>query len=51
MCSFNYSHLMSYILYFLLCFSLGDIEKKHKLDVSPLCNRETNTVGNIQIGL
>ncbi|XP_016887206.1 high affinity 3',5'-cyclic-AMP phosphodiesterase 7A isoform X2 [Cynoglossus semilaevis] len=31
-------------------FQQGDIEKKHKLDVSPLCNRETNTVGNIQIG-
>uniref|UniRef100_A0A4W6DSC5 Phosphodiesterase n=1 Tax=Lates calcarifer TaxID=8187 RepID=A0A4W6DSC5_LATCA len=31
-------------------FQQGDIEKKHKLEVSPLCDRETNTVGNIQIG-
>uniref|UniRef100_A0A3B5LPC9 Phosphodiesterase n=1 Tax=Xiphophorus couchianus TaxID=32473 RepID=A0A3B5LPC9_9TELE len=31
-------------------FEQGDIEKKHKLQVSPLCDRETNTVGNIQIG-
>lgn len=28
----------------------GDIEKKHKLEVSPLCDREANTIGNIQIG-
>lgn len=31
-------------------FQQGDIEKKHKLEVSPLCDRETNTVGDIQIG-
>ncbi|XP_056155337.1 high affinity cAMP-specific 3',5'-cyclic phosphodiesterase 7A isoform X3 [Lampris incognitus] len=31
-------------------FQQGDIEKKHRLDVSPLCDRRTNTVGNIQIG-
>ncbi|KAM4606480.1 high affinity 3',5'-cyclic-AMP phosphodiesterase 7A isoform 2-T2 [Polymixia lowei] len=31
-------------------FQQGDIEKKHKLEVSPLCDREINTVGNIQIG-
>uniref|UniRef100_A0A672Y7H2 Phosphodiesterase n=1 Tax=Sphaeramia orbicularis TaxID=375764 RepID=A0A672Y7H2_9TELE len=31
-------------------FQQGDIEKKHKLEVSPLCDRERNTVGNIQIG-
>uniref|UniRef100_A0A8C6WN15 Phosphodiesterase n=1 Tax=Neogobius melanostomus TaxID=47308 RepID=A0A8C6WN15_9GOBI len=31
-------------------FQQGDIEKKHNLQVSPLCNRETNSVGNIQIG-
>ncbi|XP_024135446.1 high affinity cAMP-specific 3',5'-cyclic phosphodiesterase 7A isoform X2 [Oryzias melastigma] len=31
-------------------FQQGDIEKKHKLEVSPLCDREANTVGNIQIG-
>uniref|UniRef100_UPI003AAF5E68 high affinity 3',5'-cyclic-AMP phosphodiesterase 7A isoform X3 n=1 Tax=Centroberyx gerrardi TaxID=166262 RepID=UPI003AAF5E68 len=31
-------------------FQQGDIEKKHKLEVSPLCDRATNTVGNIQIG-
>lgn len=36
---------MNYIVLF-----LGDIEKKHKLEVSPLCDREANTVGNIQIG-
>lgn len=31
-------------------FFVGDIEKKHNLEVSQLCDRETNTVGNIQIG-
>ncbi|XP_076617261.1 high affinity 3',5'-cyclic-AMP phosphodiesterase 7A isoform X1 [Chaetodon auriga] len=31
-------------------FQQGDIEKKHKLEVSPLCDRDSNTVGNIQIG-
>ncbi|XP_071397872.1 high affinity 3',5'-cyclic-AMP phosphodiesterase 7A-like isoform X4 [Centroberyx affinis] len=31
-------------------FQQGDIEKKHKLEVSPLCDRAINTVGNIQIG-
>lgn len=31
-------------------FQQGDIEKKHKLEVSQLCDREINTVGNIQIG-
>lgn len=29
---------------------IGDIEKKHKLEISPLCDRASNTVGNIQIG-
>lgn len=38
----------SYMKHILLL--LGDIEKKHKLEVSPLCDREANTVGNIQIG-
>ncbi|CAL1596948.1 unnamed protein product [Knipowitschia caucasica] len=31
-------------------FQQGDIEKKHHLEVSPLCDREANSVGNIQIG-
>ncbi|XP_044195590.1 high affinity cAMP-specific 3',5'-cyclic phosphodiesterase 7A isoform X1 [Thunnus albacares] len=31
-------------------FQQGDIERKHKLEVSPLCDRDNNTVGNIQIG-
>ncbi|KAM6978114.1 high affinity 3',5'-cyclic-AMP phosphodiesterase 7A isoform 1-T1 [Aplochiton taeniatus] len=31
-------------------FVQGDIEKKHKLEVSPLCDRDINSVGNIQIG-
>ncbi|XP_030625407.1 high affinity 3',5'-cyclic-AMP phosphodiesterase 7A isoform X2 [Chanos chanos] len=31
-------------------FHQGDIEKKHKLEVSPLCDSETNTIGNVQIG-
>uniref|UniRef100_A0A8C5N6V4 Phosphodiesterase n=1 Tax=Gouania willdenowi TaxID=441366 RepID=A0A8C5N6V4_GOUWI len=31
-------------------FQQGDVEKKHKLEVSPLCDREINSVGNIQIG-
>ncbi|XP_066576538.1 high affinity 3',5'-cyclic-AMP phosphodiesterase 7A isoform X2 [Amia ocellicauda] len=31
-------------------FHQGEIEKKHKLDVSPLCDNQTNTIANIQIG-
>uniref|UniRef100_W5MBP0 Phosphodiesterase n=1 Tax=Lepisosteus oculatus TaxID=7918 RepID=W5MBP0_LEPOC len=31
-------------------FHQGDIEKKYKLDVSPLCDSQTDTVENIQIG-
>ncbi|KAM7390520.1 hypothetical protein PAMA_008601 [Pampus argenteus] len=31
-------------------FQQGDIERKHTLEVSSLCDRENNTVGNIQIG-
>uniref|UniRef100_A0A674PPS0 Phosphodiesterase n=1 Tax=Takifugu rubripes TaxID=31033 RepID=A0A674PPS0_TAKRU len=31
-------------------FQQGDIEKKHKLEISPVCDRASNTVGNIQIG-
>ncbi|KAG9347966.1 hypothetical protein JZ751_003985 [Albula glossodonta] len=30
-------------------FHQGDIEKKHKLEVSPLCDSQTNSVGKIQI--
>lgn len=30
--------------------SLGDIEKKYHLGVSPLCDRQTETIANIQIG-
>ncbi|KAJ8376645.1 hypothetical protein SKAU_G00072250 [Synaphobranchus kaupii] len=31
-------------------FHQGDVEKKHKLEVSPLCDSQTNSVGKIQIG-
>ncbi|KAM6900196.1 high affinity 3',5'-cyclic-AMP phosphodiesterase 7A isoform 2-T2 [Xenentodon cancila] len=31
-------------------FQQGGIEKEHKLEVSPFCDREKNTVSNIQIG-
>uniref|UniRef100_A0A2D4HTS0 PDEase domain-containing protein n=2 Tax=Micrurus lemniscatus lemniscatus TaxID=129467 RepID=A0A2D4HTS0_MICLE len=31
-------------------FNQGDIEKKYCLGVSPLCDRQTETVANIQIG-
>ncbi|CAB1349818.1 unnamed protein product [Coregonus sp. 'balchen'] len=31
-------------------FHQGDIEKKHKLEVSPLCDSQSNSMGNIQIG-
>ncbi|XP_035272130.1 high affinity cAMP-specific 3',5'-cyclic phosphodiesterase 7A isoform X3 [Anguilla anguilla] len=31
-------------------FHQGDIEKKHKLEVSPLCDSQMNSVGKIQIG-
>ncbi|XP_056439700.1 high affinity cAMP-specific 3',5'-cyclic phosphodiesterase 7A isoform X1 [Gadus chalcogrammus] len=31
-------------------FHQGDIEKKHNLEVSPLCDRDKNTMGDIQIG-
>ncbi len=28
----------------------GDIEKKHKLEISPLCDSEANTIASVQIG-
>ncbi|XP_072306889.1 high affinity 3',5'-cyclic-AMP phosphodiesterase 7A isoform X2 [Eucyclogobius newberryi] len=31
-------------------FQQGDIEKRHHLEVSPLCDRATDSVGNIQRG-
>uniref|UniRef100_A0AAY5EUZ3 Phosphodiesterase n=1 Tax=Electrophorus electricus TaxID=8005 RepID=A0AAY5EUZ3_ELEEL len=31
-------------------FHQGDIEKKHKLEVSPLCDSETNSIADVQIG-
>uniref|UniRef100_A0A6Q2Z1X6 Phosphodiesterase n=1 Tax=Esox lucius TaxID=8010 RepID=A0A6Q2Z1X6_ESOLU len=31
-------------------FHQGDIEKKHKLEVSPLCDSQSNSMENIQIG-
>ncbi|XP_028822671.1 high affinity 3',5'-cyclic-AMP phosphodiesterase 7A isoform X3 [Denticeps clupeoides] len=31
-------------------FHQGEIEKQHKLEVSPLCDNQANTIGNIQIG-
>ncbi|XP_057178281.1 high affinity cAMP-specific 3',5'-cyclic phosphodiesterase 7A isoform X4 [Triplophysa rosa] len=31
-------------------FHQGDIEKKHKLEVSPLCDSEANTIASVQIG-
>ncbi|XP_072427625.1 high affinity 3',5'-cyclic-AMP phosphodiesterase 7A isoform X2 [Chiloscyllium punctatum] len=31
-------------------FHQGDIEREHKLDISQLCDRRTETVANIQIG-
>ncbi|XP_041697935.1 high affinity cAMP-specific 3',5'-cyclic phosphodiesterase 7A-like isoform X2 [Coregonus clupeaformis] len=31
-------------------FHQGDIERKHNLDVTPLCDRQSNSVANIQIG-
>ncbi|KPP63342.1 high affinity cAMP-specific 3',5'-cyclic phosphodiesterase 7A-like [Scleropages formosus] len=31
-------------------FHQGDIEKRYKLEVSPLCDSQANTIGNIQIG-
>ncbi|XP_057680256.1 high affinity cAMP-specific 3',5'-cyclic phosphodiesterase 7A isoform X4 [Corythoichthys intestinalis] len=31
-------------------FQQGDVEKKHNLEISPLCDRANNTVGKIQIG-
>ncbi|MBN3286230.1 PDE7A phosphodiesterase, partial [Polyodon spathula] len=31
-------------------WELSDIEKKHKLDVSPLCDSQTQTIENIQMG-
>lgn len=30
--------------------SSGDIEKKHKLEVSPLCDSDTNSIADVQIG-
>nr|XP_046148764.1 high affinity cAMP-specific 3',5'-cyclic phosphodiesterase 7A-like isoform X1 [Oncorhynchus gorbuscha] len=31
-------------------FHQGDIEKKHRLEVSPLCDSQSNSMANIQIG-
>ncbi|XP_062336484.1 high affinity cAMP-specific 3',5'-cyclic phosphodiesterase 7A-like isoform X1 [Osmerus eperlanus] len=31
-------------------FHQGDIERKHNLEVTPLCDRQSNSVANIQIG-
>ncbi|XP_048832127.1 high affinity cAMP-specific 3',5'-cyclic phosphodiesterase 7A isoform X3 [Brienomyrus brachyistius] len=31
-------------------FHQGEIEKRHNLEVSPLCDSQTNTVGSIQMG-
>lgn len=31
-------------------FFLGDLEKKYHLGVSPLCDRQTESIANIQIG-
>ncbi|XP_031665771.1 high affinity cAMP-specific 3',5'-cyclic phosphodiesterase 7A isoform X8 [Oncorhynchus kisutch] len=31
-------------------FHQGDIERKHHLEVTPLCDRQSNSVANIQIG-
>ncbi|XP_016299371.1 high affinity cAMP-specific 3',5'-cyclic phosphodiesterase 7A-like isoform X6 [Sinocyclocheilus anshuiensis] len=31
-------------------FHQGDIEKKHKLEISPLCDSEANTIASVQIG-
>ncbi|XP_078253595.1 high affinity 3',5'-cyclic-AMP phosphodiesterase 7A isoform X5 [Rhinoraja longicauda] len=31
-------------------FHQGDIERRYKLDISKLCDRRTETIGNIQIG-
>ncbi|KAB5533266.1 hypothetical protein PDJAM_G00135140 [Pangasius djambal] len=31
-------------------FHQGDIEKKHKLEVSPLCDSDTNSIADVQIG-
>uniref|UniRef100_A0A8B9JQ40 Phosphodiesterase n=1 Tax=Astyanax mexicanus TaxID=7994 RepID=A0A8B9JQ40_ASTMX len=31
-------------------FHQGDIEKKHKLEVSPLCDSENNSIADVQIG-
>ncbi|KAK2491537.1 hypothetical protein MC885_002385 [Smutsia gigantea] len=41
------SHLMKikYVMFF-----TGDIEKKYHLGVSPLCDRQTESIANIQIG-
>ncbi|XP_076869514.1 high affinity 3',5'-cyclic-AMP phosphodiesterase 7A isoform X3 [Brachyhypopomus gauderio] len=31
-------------------FHQGDIEKKHQLEVSPLCDSQTNSIADVQIG-
>lgn len=40
----------SMIMWLLPGFCLGDIEKKHKLEVSPLCDSDTNSTADVQIG-
>lgn len=44
------SSITSYGLSRPLAHLSGDVEKKHKLEVSPLCDNEVNSTGNIQIG-
>lgn len=36
--------------FYLVFIILGDIEKKYHLGVSPLCDRQTESIANIQIG-
>lgn len=46
-------HNKSFLMWLILSphpTCLGDIEKKHKLEVSPLCDSETNSIADVQIG-
>lgn len=40
------------LIWIIVCifYLTGDIEKKYHLGVSPLCDRQTESIANIQIG-
>lgn len=44
------AHSMNSELTFISSFSLGDLEQKFELEISPLCNQQKDSIPSIQIG-